>query len=218
MEEIKKTDAVSRKAAGTKKRVNVAYMVKIALLAAISTLLMLFEFPLPFAPSFYELDFSEVAVLIGGFALGPLAGVLIELLKVLLNLLINGSMTAGIGELANFIIGCSFVLPAALLYKHKKGLKSAIIAMAVGTASITVVGSLMNLFVLLPAYSALGIMPMDAIIKAGSAINGSITSIWTFVLLATAPFNLLKGVLVSLITGLLYKHISPILHKEWKRG
>lgn len=195
------------------RRINVSYMVKIALLGAIATILMLFEFPLPFAPFFYELDFSEVAVQIGGFALGPLAGVLIELIKVLLNLLINGTITGGVGELANFVIGCAFVLPASILYKHKKGLKSAILAMAIGTVSITVIGSLINWFVLLPFYSASGMMPMDAIIAAGNAVNASITSVETLILLATAPFNLLKGVAVSLITGLLYKRLSPILHR-----
>lgn len=215
METIKQNKISQETPAPARKgqKLNIGYMVKIALLGAIATVLMLFEFPLPFAPFFYELDFSEVAVLIGGFAMGPLAGVLIELLKVLLNLLINGTNTAGIGELANFIIGCSFVLPAAILYKHKKGLKSAILAMAIGTASITVVGSLINLFVLLPAYSGLGIMPMEAIIAAANKVNASINSVETVVLFATAPFNLVKGVSVSLITGLLYKHISPLLHR-----
>ena len=97
-------------------------MAKVGVLSAMATVLMLFEFPLPIAPSFYELDFSEVAVLIGSFALGPLAGVLIEFIKILINLLINGTDTLFVGELANFLMGCAFVLPAALVYCRKKTL------------------------------------------------------------------------------------------------
>ena len=95
-------------------------MVEIAMLSAIAVVLMLFEFPLPFiAPPFYELDFSEVPVLIGAFALGPWAGVIIEAIKILLNLVINGTITAFVGEIGNFIIGVAFVLPAALIYNKK---------------------------------------------------------------------------------------------------
>lgn len=197
---------------GTGRKVNIAYLAKVSILGAIATVLMLFEFPLPFAPGFYALDFSEIPVLIGGFALGPMAGILIEFLKILLNLLINGTMTAGIGEFANFLIGCAFIIPAALFYKYRKGIKNAILAMSIGTVTMTVIGSLVNLFILLPTYSAL-VMPMDTIIKMGTEINGAITDLATLVLFATAPFNLVKGIAVSVITALLYKHISPILHK-----
>lgn len=186
-------------------------MVQIGMLAAVATVLMLFEFPLWFAPSFYQLDFSEVAVLIGAFSMGPAAGVVIETLKILLNFLINGTITAGVGELANFIIGCGLIVPAALIYKRHKTKKNAVLGMAVGTVAMTVVGSLINYFVLLPVYSAALPLPMDALIGMGTKINPAIDGLWTFVLFAVAPFNLLKGVLVSLLTLLLYKHISPLL-------
>ncbi len=186
-------------------------MVQIGMLAAVATVLMLFEFPLWFAPSFYQLDFSEVAVLIGAFSMGPAAGVVIEALKILLNFLINGTITAGVGELANFIIGCGLIVPAALIYKRHKTKKNAVLGMAVGTVAMTVVGSLINYFVLLPVYSAALPLPMDALIGMGTKINPAIDGLWTFVLFAVAPFNLLKGVLVSLLTLLLYKHISPLL-------
>ena len=177
-------------------------IVCVGMLAAISTILMLFEFPLPFlAPGFYELDFSEVPILIGAFALGPVAGVLTELVKVLLNLVVNGTQTAFVGEFANFVMGCMFVLPASLIYKMKKSRKHAVIGLAV----------FINALVLLPAYAKAFGMPIDAFVEMGSAINPAINSLWTFVVLAVAPFNLIKGVLVSVITVLLYKHISPIL-------
>lgn len=194
----------------TQARISVRTTVKIGMLAAISVVLMLFEIPLPFAPSFYEIDFSEVPVLIGAFAMGPVAGAAIELVKILLNLVITGTDTAGVGELANFIIGCSLCLPAAIIYKRKKTRKGAMIGMAAGTALMVVIGCLINAYVMLPAYSAAFGLPIDALVQMGTAVNPSITSLSTFVIFAVAPFNLLKAVLVSLIVLLIYKKISPI--------
>ena len=187
-------------------------LVEIGMLGAIATVLMLFEFPIPFiAPPFYELDFSEVPVLVGAFALGPMAGAAIELVKILINLLINGTATAFVGEIGNYILGCSFVIPAAIIYKKKKSKKNALIAMVVGTIAMTIFGCILNAYVLLPTYAAAFGMPIDAIVGLGSAINGNITNVMTFVIIAVAPFNILKGIAVSTITLLIYKHISPIL-------
>lgn len=187
-------------------------LVEIGMLGAIATVLMLFEFPIPFiAPPFYEMDLSEVPVLVGAFALGPMAGATIELIKILINLMINGTATAFVGEIGNYIIGCSFIIPAAVIYKKKKSKKNALIAMIVGTLTMAVFGCFLNAYVLLPTYAAAFGMPIDAIIGMGSAINPSITNIMTFVVIAVAPFNIIKGIVVSLITMLIYKHISPIL-------
>lgn len=187
-------------------------LVEIGMLGAIATILMLFEFPIPFlAPPFYELDFSEVPVLVGAFALGPMAGATIELIKILINLMVNGTATAFVGEIGNYLLGCSFIIPTALIYKKKKSKKIAMIAMIVGTITMTVFGCVLNAYVLLPTYAAAFGMPIDAIIELGSAINGNITDVMTFVILAVAPFNILKGMIVSVITLLIYKHISPIL-------
>ncbi len=189
-------------------------MVQVGMLAAIAVVLMLFDIPLPFAPSFYQIDLSELPVLVGAFAMGPLAGVLIELVKVLLNLVINGTSTAFVGEFANFIIGCALIVPAALVYQRKKTRKSAIIGMVLGTVIMAGVGGLINAFVLLPAYAAAFGMPIDALVGMGTAVNAAITNLPTFCLFAVVPFNLLKGVVVSVITLLLYKHISRILKGE----
>ena len=187
-------------------------LVEIGMLGAIATVLMLFEFPIPFiAPPFYELDFSEVPVLVGAFALGPIAGATIELVKILINLLINGTATAFVGEIGNYLLGCSFIIPAALIYKKKKSKKTALAAMIVGTIVMTVFGCILNAYVLLPTYAAAFGMPIDAIIGMGSAINGNISDVMTFVIIAVAPFNIIKGIVVSVITLLIYKHISPIL-------
>ena len=203
------TDAVvkTKGNSGTKVRM----MAQMGMLSAIAVVLMLFEIPLPFAPSFYEIDFSEVPVLIGCFTMGPLAGAIIEFLKILLNFAINGTATAGVGEVANFLIGCAFVIPAVVIYKKKRTRTGAIIGMVTGTLFMTFIGCFLNAFVLLPTYAKAFGMPIDALVGMGTAVNSHITSLTTFVIFAVAPFNLLKGFLVSLIVFLIYKKISPIL-------
>ena len=194
-----------------RKRLKTRNIAVVGMLSAIAVGLFLFEIPLPFAPSFYELDFSELPVLIGSFALGPVAGVTIELCKILLKLVIKGTTTAFVGDFANFIIGCSMIVPAAVIYHKFKSKKSAVVSLVTGTAVMTVFGSLFNAFYLLPAFAQLYGMPLDAIIEMGSAINSSINSVATLVLFAVVPFNILKGALLTILTMLLYKHISPII-------
>lgn len=186
----------------------------VGVFSAIAAVLMLFELPLWFAPSFYELDFSEIPVLICAFAMGPVAGVAAELCKVLLKLVLKGTTTAFVGDFANFVVGCSLVLPASIAYYAKKSKKTAILGLVLGTAVMTVFGSGFNALYLLPKFSELFGMPMDAIISMGTAVNRSIHSVWTLVFFAVVPFNILKGFLVSAVTMLLYKHISPILKKH----
>ena len=187
-------------------------LAQIAMLGAVATVLMLFEFPIPFiAPPFYEMDFSEVPVLVGAFAMGPVAGIAIEAIKILLNFVINGTITAGVGELANFIFGCAFLLPAALIYRKNKTRKNAIIGMAIGTVVMTVAACIINALVLLPAYGAAFGMPVDAFVQMGTSINKAIDSLFTFAVLAVGPFNLIKGIAVSAIVLLIYKRIRVIL-------
>lgn len=195
---------------GQESKLGVKAIVKIGMLGAIAIVLMLFEIPLPFAPSFYEIDFSEVPVMVGCFAMGPFAGAIIELVKILLNFAITGTQTAGVGELANYIIGCSLCVPAGLIYRRKRTRKNALIGMVTGTVFMTVVGCIINAYLLLPTYAAAFGMPINALIGMGTAVNPNITSLSTFVLFAVAPFNILKGVLVSVIVFLIYKKISPV--------
>ena len=191
---------------------NTKTMAKVAILGALAFVLMLIEFPIPIAPSFYKLDVSEVAVLLGGFALGPLAAIAIEALKNILNIIFTGSDTAYVGELANFIVGSAFVVPAAIIYKNNKTRKSAIIGLIAGIACLVIAGALINAFVLLPMYSTLYNMPLDVIIGFGSEIFSGVKDLFTFVLYCVCPFNLIKGIIVSLITLLIYKRVSPLLH------
>lgn len=187
-------------------------MVKIAILTAISAIIMLFEFPLPFAPGFYELDLSEAVILMGGFAMGPLAAVIMEFLKNVLNFFLNGTITAGVGELANFVMGCAFVVPASIIYKYKKSLKGAIISLIVGVISLVIIGCFVNYFIMIPAYVKLAHFPLDAIIAQGTESNALVKNLETLIIFAVAPFNFVKGIICSLINLLLYKRLSRILH------
>ena len=195
----------------TKKKMTTKMITQIGMLGAIATVLMLFEIPLPFAPSFYEIDFSEVPVLIGCFSMGPLAGALIELVKIILNFVINGTMTAGVGEVANFIIGCSLCVPAGIIYKKNRTKKGAVLGLLVGTMFMTTLGCFVNAYILLPTYASAFQIPIEGLIEMGTAVNGNIHSLFTFVMFAVVPFNLLKGVLDSIIVMAVYKKISPIL-------
>ena len=152
----------------------------------------------------------------GGFALGPGAAVCIEGLKILLNLLLNGTITMGIGELANFLIGCSLVLPATILYQKHKTRKMALLGLLIGVLSMTLVAALINYFVLIPAY-AFFLSPaitLDKIISMGQVIFPSINSLSMVILLCVIPFNLIKGILVSTIVLFSYKKIAPLLKKN----
>lgn len=183
----------------------------IGLFSAISFILMLFEISLPFAPAFYKIDISEAPVLIISLAYGPVAGVLTEFCKILLKLLIRSTSTAFVGELANFIIGCSLILPASFLYMIRLTKKIAISGVVLGTVIMTMFGSLFNAIYLLPTFSKMYGMPLDQIVAMGTSLNPMIDSISTLVLFCVVPFNVIKGVLVSGITIGLYKKLSVIL-------
>ncbi|MDO5124021.1 MAG: ECF transporter S component [Eubacteriales bacterium] len=187
-------------------------LVTCAMLGACSTILMLVEFPLPFiAPPFYELDFSEVPALIGGFAMGPIAGVIIELIKILLNLVINGTDTAGVGEAANFILGAIFVTVASLIYKRKKTKKNAFLSLSVGGLAMSLTATVINAFVMIPFYSKFLSIPMDVIIGMGQSIFPIVDNLFMFCLLCVLPFNLIKSILVVAVTMLIYKPMSKVI-------
>lgn len=181
----------------------------VAVCGAIAAVLHMLDFALPFlAPSFYKLDFSEVPVLLCGMFLGPSATVACEAVKIILKLLFKSTSTAFVGDFANFVVGCSLVLPATIIYHTRKSLKSALIGMAVGTVILTVFGSAFNAIYLLPKFAELYGMPLEKIIGMGTAINPVISNVSTFVLLAVAPLNLVKGIAVSILTLLLYKRVA----------
>ncbi len=194
-----------------KKQSSTAKIIKISLLGAISFVFMAFDFAIPIFPSFLKFDIGDIPSLVGGFAMGPIAGVIIQMIKNLLKVFILGSSTGGVGEFSNFIIGSSFVGVASIIYKHKKGIKSAIVACIVATLVMSALGVASNYFVMLPLYATIFKMPMETIVAMGSAIVPAIHDKLTLVLFSILPFNIMKGALISLLTMLIYKKISPLL-------
>jgi riboflavin transporter FmnP len=189
----------------------VNYIAKTGILGVGAWIVMLLEFALPFIfPDFLKLDFSDAVPLIGAFAMGPIAGILIQLIKNSLHLIM--SATSGVGELANFIVGSAFVGAAGLYYKSNKTKKGALASLLIGIASMVVAGALVNYFITIPLYSIL-IVPLEVIIGMSSKVIPAIHNKQTLVLYAFCPFNLLKGVILALFTWPIYKKLSPVLHR-----
>ena len=180
-------------------------MTRIAILAAAASILFLLEIPVV---AFYKLDLSNIPVLLGAFSMGTVPGLIILGLKSAIGLLHSSS--AGVGELADFIMGAALLIPASVIYHRHKTRKNALIGMLIGTICTAVVGVLVNKFIMLPFYMGAFHMDMEGIIRAAKV--GAVDSEWKLLLLVTGPFNLLKGCVLSLVTGLIYKPLSPILH------
>ncbi len=191
-----------------RKPLSVQYMTRIAILGALSAILFMIEIPVV---AFYKLDLSTLPALLGAFSMGPLAGVAIIAIKDILGLLHSSS--AFVGELADFVMSVAYVVPAAIIYKMKKSRKSALIGMSVATVVLIVVAVIVNWKIMIPFY--IGAMPngsMDMIVATANEAVSIVDSEWDVLLFVTAPFNLLKGVVLSVLTFLLYKRLSPLLH------
>lgn len=199
------------KAAKKVKKVNVRYLTMTAMLSAIAFILMFLDFNVPFMPVFISMDISELPALIGAFAMGPLSGVAICLVKNLLHLMVTN--TGGVGELSNFILGAAFVLPAGMIYRIKKSKKTAIYGAFAGSVCMAVISVISNYFIVYPVYY--NFMSKDAIVNAYNAIaqglGGSVHSILQCLIIFNMPFTFVKGLLSVIITLLIYKHISPII-------
>lgn len=198
------------------RRVSVSRRVSIiGMCSAIAMVLYMLDFPVPFlAPPFYKLDFSEIPVLLCGFFLGPSAGIICLALKVLLKLLLQGTTTAFVGDLANFVVGTTLVLPAVAIYHLNKSKKSALVGLVTGTVSMAALGSLFNAVYLIPEFSRLFELPLEAIIAMGAQIHPSVNSVNRLALMCVVPLNLLKGAMVSVLSMLLYKHVERPLFRE----
>ena len=178
-----------------------------AILTAISSILFLIEIPITL---FYKLDFSNLPILLSTFSLGVVPGIITLLLKAFIGLLHSSSQ--GIGELADFLIGLSMIVPVGLIYQRKKTRFNAILGMVVGTFIAMIVGGLVNLYIMIPFYGAVFGMPVEQIVAMGQVLVPQINSDLSFVMLITLPFNLLKFTALSIITALIYKPLAPILH------
>ena len=193
------------------KKFSTKALIQIAIMGALGGVLLKINFPIPIAPSFYKIDFSDVPALIGAFSLGPLATVYIQLIKIIIKLLIDGTQTAFVGELSKFIISLSLTLPAAIIYTKNRSKKGAIISLVISCLTMVVMAAITNYFLIIPAYVKFMNFPLEAIIGLGAKIYPAINSKLMLVLLCTVPFNLIQAILTSIITFLLYKRISPLI-------
>ena len=192
-----------------KTRFTPKFIASVGILSGISIVLMqILEFPIPFMPPFLKFDFSTLPALIGGFAYGPVTGIAIAFIKAALHLLRTD--TGGVGELADFLASGSLVLVSSLIYKRIKTRKGAVLGLVLGAIAMAIVGGLANYFILIPFYT--NVMPMEQIISLCGKANPLITNTLGYVLYGAIPFNLIKALLLSIITFVLYKQISKILH------
>ena len=184
-------------------------LTRCAILAAMAMVLDLFEIPVV---AFYKLDLSAVPAILGGFAMGPVQGLAVVVVKNLVRLLRSDSMY--VGQVADILMVGSFVLVSSLIYHRNKSQKGALISMISGTAAMIVASVLVNYFILIPAYQVLMGLPLEVIVGMGTAVWSYIDNTIKLVLFITAPFNLLKGIVLSVVTYLLYKRVSPLLHQK----
>ena len=190
-----------------------------AMLSAVAAVLQFLEFSIPLIPSFVKLDISDLPALLGTFSLGPVYGVVIQLVKNLLHLLFGANASAGVGELSNFILGAVFVLCAGLVYRRHKSRKGAFWGSLLGALLMALVSIPSNYFFVYPAYVTLFGMPLDQIIGAYQAILGTIAEVpssnalLNCLLVFNVPFTFCKGLLDVGLCFLIYKPLSPLLHK-----
>ena len=188
-----------------------------AMLTAVAAVLQFLEFSIPLVPSFIKLDFSDLPALLGTFSLGPMYGVAIQLVKNLLHLPFGSS--AGVGELSNFILGAMFVFVAGAIYKHSKSRKSALVGSVAGAAAMALISIITNYFIVYPAYVVLYNLPLDAIVGMYEAILGGVShvptenALFNCLLVFNIPFTLAKGLLDTALCFLIYKPLSPLLHR-----
>lgn len=188
-------------------------LVKISILSAIGYILMFISVPLPMLfPEFLKIDISDLTALLGGISLGPMVGISIAFLKNLLQFVTGMSTTGGVGEIANFLIGGSFVFTVSYIYSKKRNIFGVIVGLVSGIVIMTIVGCIANYFIILPFYSTIG-FSIDAVVSMGSKINPAINDKLTFVIWIIAPFNILKSGIMSLLTLPMYKKTEKILNR-----
>ena len=188
-------------------------MTLMALFSVLCYLLMLIRFPLPFMPPFMDFDLAGVPELIGTFLLGPVEGVIIILIKILLKTVTLGSSSAFTGEVMNFILSCAFVLPAWFIYNLKRDKRHAVLGMITGTAVTTIFACFLNIYLIIPVYAKLFGFNMEAVIEMTKAVNPYIDSVSMLVILGIVPFNIIKNGVASVIVLLLYKRVLRVLER-----
>ena len=185
----------------------IRFIVVTGVLAAISTVLMMLSFSVPFMPSFIKLDISEMPALIASFSMGPVSGILVCLIKNLINMTMT--TTGGVGELSNFLLGCCLVVPAGVVYRIRKNRRAAFIAALAGSLIMGLASIPLNYFITYPIYAQ--IMPLEVIVGMYQEILPSVDGLLACLVVFNAPFTFLKGFLDTVLTFLIYKRISPLI-------
>ena len=194
----------------TKRNANAMFnLTRCGLLSAMAVILFYIEIPIV---AFYKLDLSTLPAILAGFAMGPMQGLAVIIIKNLVHML--GTSTACVGEMADILMSCAFVIPASLYYRRHKNRKSALVAMLIGSVLMVITGVLVNYYILIPAYQVLMNLPLEVIIGMGQAVFGFIDNTVKLVIFITAPFNIFKSIVLSFVTYLLYKRVSPLLHQK----
>ena len=198
-----------------RKKENIRKVAVIGIMSAVSAVLMMLSFNIPIMPSFIKMDFSELPALITAFSLGPISGVTVCFIKNLINLMFT--TTAGVGELSNFVLGTCFVLPAGVIYKKLKTRKGALIGSVVGSLIMAVLSIPWNYFVTYPAYINILNFPLEAILGMYKSINPNVNGLMQALLIFNLPYTFCKGIVISILTFLLYKRLSPIIKGKKER-
>ena len=191
------------------KKVNVRKIAMTAILSAVATVLMFISFSLPIIPSFIKLDFSELPALIAAFSMGPVSGVVVCFIKNLVNLTM--STTGGAGELCNFLMGVTFVVPAGLLYKFRKDRWGALWGSLLGAVIMAAMSFPINLYISYPAYTVAYGLTIPQILGMYQAINPKVENLWQALWVFNMPFTFIKGMCSVIVTMLVYKKLSPLL-------
>lgn len=196
---------------GVRQRSKVRQIAFVGLMGAVSAVLMLLRFPIPFLPPFLSFDLSGLMEIMGGFMFGPAAAFGIIVVKILLQLVMQGSFSFGTGEVQNLILSCTYVLPALLVYQRSKTKRMAAAGMTVSTVVVSVVAVFTNLYMIIPFYVKLFGMSMEDIISMCNAVNPAMKNAATMAVWGILPFNLLKYGVTSVLAFLLYKRLSRMV-------
>lgn len=190
---------------------NLRVLTFVALMGAVSAVLMTFHFPMPFAPTFLKFDISELPALFAGFLMGPAEGCMVVLVKILLTFMTQGTDTAFVGEIMNLLGSICFVLPASLIYRSFHTRMGAMVSLIVSSIFVSIVFIFINMYLAFPMYAALYGMPMEAIIQMGTIANPMVDDLFTLMLFGVFPFNLVKHGITSTATWLVYKKCGSVL-------
>ena len=196
------------------KRLNVRSMVQIAILGAVANILLLLRFPLPFMPPFMDFDLSGIPEIIGTFIMGPVAGIMIVIIKILVKLLMTGTTSMFTGELQNLILSCAYIIPAGIIYQKVKTKKAALIGMIAGTLICAVTAVFSNMYIIIPFYTRIYGLSMEQIIAMTQAVNKFVDSEWKFVAFGVIPFNLIKGGITTVLIYAAYPIMMRIMNQK----